>query len=238
VAGLPGHLLVNARPTGYRRWSSKLRREPAPPGPAFALARGGGEAAGQATTGADDGPAPLDGERELLAAAAGGDPEAVRWLLDEVAPVVFGFLFARVGGDEAAAEDLLQDTLLEAVRGAAAFRAEASASTWMCAIARRRLARHYESERKAEVARRSLSLVHNGPVTAGPGPGDDVLERQDEVVRALGRLPAMQRQVLVLKYMEDMSVVAIAEQVNRSRVQVQSLLQRGREGLRRELGGR
>jgi DNA-directed RNA polymerase specialized sigma24 family protein len=34
-----------------------------------------------------------------------------------------------------------------------------------------------------------------------------------------------------------MPVQDIAVQVNRSRVQVQSLLQRGREGLRRELGG-
>ena len=56
-------------------------------------------------------------------------------------------------------------------------------------------------------------------------------------MRALGRLPALQRQVLVLKYLEDMSVMDIAGQVNRSRVQVQSLLQRGRDGLRRELGG-
>ena len=175
------------------------------------------------------------GEQELLLAAAAGNPDAVRWLLDEVAPVVFGFLFARVGGDDSAAEDLLQETLLEAVRGASAFRAEASASTWMCAIARRRLARYYESERKAEMARRSLSLVHDGPGETGPG--DDILERQDEVVRALGRLPALQRQVLVLKYLEDMSVMDIAGQVNRSRVQVQSLLQRGRDGLRRELGG-
>ena len=85
------------------------------------------------------------------------------------------------------------------------------------------------------MARRSLSLVQDGPGASGPG--DDILERQDEVVRALGRLPAMQRQVLVLKYLEDMSVVDIAGQVNRSRVQVQSLLQRGRDGLRRELGG-
>jgi RNA polymerase sigma-70 factor, ECF subfamily len=223
-----------------------LRRGEERPAASLGLAGGGvggpdpSEIAGGGTVpDIDDGPEidrgtpRLDGERELLAAAAAGDPSAVRWLLDEVAPVVFGFLFARVGGDESAAEDLLQETLLEAVRGASAFRAEASASTWMCAIARRRLARFYESERKAEMARRSLSLVHDGPA----GPGDDVLERQDEVVRALGRLPALQRQVLVLKYLEDMSVVDIAGQVNRSRVQVQSLLQRGRDGLRRELGG-
>ncbi len=230
---------MNPGPAGNRRWSNRLRRDGTGSGPGPGLTvrpPGGGDGGGgRGGAGADDDPAAPPRDRELLAAAAGGEAEAVRWLLDEVAPVVYGFLFARVGGDEAAAEDLLQETLLEAVRGAAAFRAEAAASTWMCAIARRRLARYYESERKAEMARRSLSLVQDGQGASGPG--DDILERQDEVVRALGRLPATQRQVLVLKYMEEMSVVDIAGQVNRSRVQVQSLLQRGREGLRRELGG-
>jgi RNA polymerase sigma-70 factor (ECF subfamily) len=238
---------VNPRGAGHRRWSTRLRRDEAHALTPLGLAgrtpakadEGEAEAAPEIGAGSPpevgDGPARFGNERELLALAAAGDPPAVRWLLDEVAPVVFGFLFARVGGDESAAEDLLQETLLEAVRGASAFRAEASASTWMCAIARRRLARYYESERKAEMARRSLSLVHDGSGAAGPG--DDMLERQDEVVRALGRLPALQRQVLVLKYLEDMSVIDIAGQLDRSRVQVQSLLQRGREGLRRELGG-
>jgi RNA polymerase sigma-70 factor (ECF subfamily) len=175
-------------------------------------------------------------EAELLVAAAAGVPEAVQWLLDEVAPVVFGFIFARVGGDENVAEDLLQETLLEAVRSARGFRGDAAASTWMCAIARRRLARHYEAERRAAVARRSLRLVEG---TSGGDDGSvaDLVERRDEVVRALGRLPALQRQVLVMKYLEGMSVCDIADQVSRSRVQVQSLLQRGREGLRRQMGG-
>ncbi len=83
------------------------------------------------------------------------------------------------------------------------------------------------------MARGSLRLVDTH-VSAGLGA--DLVERQDEVVRALGRLPALQRQVLVLKYLEELSVEDIAGQVSRSRVQVQSLLQRGREGLRRQLG--
>lgn len=177
-------------------------------------------------------------EAQWLRAAADGDPSAVRWLLDEVAPVVYGFVFARVGGAQAAAEDLLQETLLEAVRSARNFRGDAAASTWMCAIARRRLARYYESERRAELARQSLRLVRGGAAAGDEDEVGDIVDRQDEVVRALGSLPALQRQVLVLKYLEGMAVSEIAVQVNRSRVQVQSLLQRGRDGLRRQLGGR
>jgi RNA polymerase sigma-70 factor (ECF subfamily) len=173
-------------------------------------------------------------EVALLVAAASGDAEAVRWLLDDVAPVVYGFVFARVGGVELVAEDLLQETLLEAVRAARTFRGESAASTWMCAIARRRLARYYESERRAEAAKRSLRLIEGGARGEEPG-ASQAVERQDEVVRALGRLPPLQRQVLVLKYMDDLSVQEIAEAVGRSRVQVQSLLQRGRQGLRQHL---
>jgi len=173
-------------------------------------------------------------EVELLAAAVSGGTEAVRWLLDEVAPVVYGYLYARMGGDQQSAEDLLQETLLEAVRGASAFRGDAAASTWMCAIARRRVARHYESERRREAAQRSLRLAEAAP--PGPEPAEALVESADEVLRALRWLPALQRQVIVLKYMEGLSVHEIALEVNRSPVQVQSLLQRGREGLRRQLG--
>ena len=166
-----------------------------------------------------------------LVAAAAGEPAAVRTLLDEIAPVVYGFIYARVGGDRSVAEDLLQETVLEAVRSAAGFRGEAAVSTWMCAIARRRIARFFEGERRAETARAGLHLVESDD-RAVPD-----IEQRDEVVRALGRLSPLHRQVLVLKYLDELSVEEIAGELNRSRVQVQSLLQRARDGLRRELDG-
>ena len=168
----------------------------------------------------------------LLRSAAGGDGGAVRQLLDEVAPVVYGFLYARVGGDQASAEDLLQETLLEAVRSARSYRGDAALSTWLCAIARRRLARHYESERRAEATRHGLRAVP--PIDEE---AEDIVEQRDEVVRALGRIPPTHRQVLVLKYLDGLAVEEIAAELGRSRVQVQSLLQRARDGLRRELEG-
>ena len=167
----------------------------------------------------------------LLGRVAAGDPADVRRFLDEIAPVVYGFIFARVGGNEATAEDLLQETLFEGVRSAASFRGESALSTWLCAIARRRLARYYESERKSEVARRGLRVVEGGADS-----GLEDFDRRDEIIRALGRLSPIHRQLLVLKYLDGLSVEKISTQVGRTPVQVQSLLQRAREGLRRELG--
>jgi RNA polymerase sigma-70 factor (ECF subfamily) len=230
---------VIPRPAVHRGWATKWRRGDGA-GPS------GNEVAGDAPGDAPGADAHADGrgragardqERQLLVEAAAGDHDALRWLLDEVAPIVYGFVYARVGGVEADAEDLLQETLMEAVKGASNFRGDASASTWMCAIARRRLGRYYESERRAEVARRSLRVVDDARDSDEVAGTAELVERQDEVVRALGRLPALQRQVLVMKYLEDMPVQDIAAVVKRTRVQVQSLLQRGRDGLRRELGG-
>lgn len=167
---------------------------------------------------------------ELLNHVARGDAGAVRTLLDDAGPVLYGFVFARVGGDEAAAEDIVQETLLEAVKGASSFRGDAALTTWLCAIARRRMARHYERERREDVARTGLTVVAD----LGAQEVEDVAER-DEMIRALGRLSATHRQVLVLKYLDDRSVSEIATEIGRSSVQVQSLLQRAREGLRRQL---
>jgi RNA polymerase sigma-70 factor (ECF subfamily) len=168
-----------------------------------------------------------DDDVELLRAVARGEPAAVRRLLDEAGPVLYGFVFARAGGDGPAAEDIVQETLLEAVKGAAGFRGDAALTTWLCAIARRRLARFYERERREDVARSGLTLVPSSPASE--------VDDRDEMIRALGQLSAIHRQVLVLKYLDDFTVGQIARELGRTEVQVQSLLQRARDGLRRQL---
>jgi RNA polymerase sigma-70 factor (ECF subfamily) len=168
-----------------------------------------------------------DGDAALLRAVAQGEPAAVRRLLDDAGPVLYGFVFARVGGDAAVTEDIVQETLLEAVKGAAGFRGDAALTTWLCAIARRRLSRHYERERRETAAR--AELAHDVTVDVSE------VEERDEMVRALGRLSVIHRQVLTLKYLDDWTVGQIAREIGRTEVQVQSLLQRARDGLRRQL---
>lgn len=162
----------------------------------------------------------------LLREAARGDPDAARILLDDYLPAVYGFVFARVGGDEAAAEDILQETVVEAIKSAGSFRGESALTTWLCAIARRRTFRHFKDERRQAVVASGLTLVDSEVFE---------LEARDEVIRALGRLPALYRQVLIMKYLESLSVKEIALEVGRSGVQVQSLLQRARDGFRRQM---
>jgi RNA polymerase sigma-70 factor (ECF subfamily) len=169
--------------------------------------------------------------KALLTSAASGEPDAVRRLLDTAGPVVYGYVYARVGGNPDTADDITQETFVEAVRSAHSFRGDAALTSWMCTIARRRLARHYENERRQAIARAGLALVTDETEPAA----DEVAADRDEVIRALGRLPALHRQVLVLKYLDGLQVPDIANEIGRSRTSVQSLLQRARVALRREL---
>ena len=167
---------------------------------------------------------------DLLRCVAAGDAAAVRRVLDEVGPIVYGYVYARVGGDEEAAADVVQDTFAEAVRSAATYRGDAALATWFCAIAGRRLGRYYEAERKQREVRRHLQAVPPLPDTSL-----EELHDRDRVVRALGRLSPDHRHVLVRKYLDGDPVAVIAAETGRSRVQVQSLLQRARVALRAEL---
>lgn len=163
--------------------------------------------------------------------AVAGETESVRVLLDDQMPTVYGFVLARVGGNQDVAADIVQETLAEAVRSAATYRGEAALVTWLCRIARRRIARHWERERRQEAATAGLRLVM---------PETDVLEvasLRAEVMQALSAISAVHRQVLVLKYLDDLTVDQIAAELGRSRVQVQSLLQRARVAFRAALTG-
>jgi RNA polymerase sigma-70 factor (ECF subfamily) len=72
----------------------------------------------------------------LLEKSGGGDELAFRQLYDAAAPKVLGVL-VRMLGDRFMAEDVLQDSMVQAWRKASLFdKEQASATTWIVAIAR------------------------------------------------------------------------------------------------------
>jgi RNA polymerase sigma-70 factor, ECF subfamily len=161
-----------------------------------------------------------------------GDESAFRAWYDAALPRVFGYLFDRSGAVRSVAEELTQETFIEAVRVRNRFDGRSDEMTWLVAIARHKLADHYR--RLAREERRHLRLV--------AGRSDDrtedpwrALETQREVLDALARLPAMQRAVLVLHYMDGLPVAEIGRELGKSEGAVESLMSRGREGFRRLL---
>ena len=78
---------------------------------------------------------------------------AETWLRDH-GNLLFSYALARVGGDSAVAEDLVQETLLAAIQGYARFKQEAKLETWLVGILRRKLVDHFRKSyrRNKEIA--------------------------------------------------------------------------------------
>ena len=137
-------------------------------------------------------------------------------------------LCAAVVGDESAAEDLAQETLLTAWRLQHRLTDPGGADSWLNAIAR-------------NVCRRWLRARGSAPVpTADLGTGeardlDSVLEREEVVElldRALALLPAATRDALVGHYVEELSHAEIASRLGTSTDAVSMRVSRGRSRLR------
>jgi RNA polymerase sigma factor (sigma-70 family) len=146
-------------------------------------------------------------------------------------------LCATITGDPSAAEDLAQQTLLEAWRIRHRLVDPSGSSAWLDAIARHvcrrwrtRRARHHRHESSAEAPEELL-----GPSYQARDELEDVLEREElaELLeRALGLLPPETRQALVARYVEELDPTAIGRRLSLSPEAVSMRLSRGRARIR------
>lgn len=158
------------------------------------------------------------------------DERRFRAWYDTTLPVVLGFVYGRCAADAALAQDITQEAFVEAVRSRQSFDGRADPVTWLCGIARHRIADHYR--REARERRRQLELVRETDHEPDPA---EAVDTRDSVERALHHLPLDQQRALVLHYLDGLAVREIARQLHRSEGAVESLLARGRDGFRREL---
>ncbi len=158
------------------------------------------------------------------------DPAAFRAWYEVAVVKVYGYLFGRTGGDAALTEELTQLTFLQAVRRRETFDGRADAVTWLCSIARHKLTDHFRRLEREE--RRHLRLVVREIATTGVMSSPARVEDREAVLAALRRLPAMHRSVLVLHYVDGLTVREIGAEIGRSEGATESLLVRARERFR------
>lgn len=111
-------------------------------------------------------------------------------------------------GQQAEAEETVQEVLIDAHDGMAGYRGEGSVRAWLFTIARRKCARRLETRGRRE---RRLRLVHDAEAP-GMGPDDALaLARRAARVRdALAELKPTDREALVLRYQSGLAYAEIA----------------------------
>jgi RNA polymerase sigma-70 factor (ECF subfamily) len=154
------------------------------------------------------------------------EPEVFSAFYDEALPVVYGYFLRRTGGMPALAEDLTQETFLAAVKRLQRGVVVDAPRPWLIGIARHRLIDHYRAT--SGMANRVVAL--DNWIDEQPDDRDDIsafLDRE-HAISALDALPASQRLVIALRYLDGMSVSEIARQTGKSVHAIKSLLARPR----------
>lgn len=152
----------------------------------------------------------MDSDEALMQRVQRGDAEAFEALFGRYRSRLYAFLLRRAG--EVEADDLFQETWLRVVRSRERFDPRRRFSTWLFQIANnlardrgRRLAvRSRARGELMEQARRSA---------ANPRRASAPLDDRIDVAKRLGALPERLREVLLLRYYEQMSELEIAEVV-------------------------
>lgn len=169
---------------------------------------------------------------DLVSRARGGDAKALEGLLVAWEPRIYRFGL-RMCGDEDAARDVLQETLLAAFRGMPGFRGEAELSTWLYALARSFCIRQRRN-RETESLDHDQARAHED-TRPTPDAATHARELGRVLQAALLSLRDDQREVVVLKDVEGLSVEQIARVVGEEVAAVKSRLHRARLALRERL---
>lgn len=140
------------------------------------------------------------------------NPRFVR-LYREFASPLMRFLLRRMGGDEAAAEDVFAQTMAAAWRGYSTFRRKSNFFTWLCRIGLNKAADYW----KEQINRRSFVVV---PVLQAVSRlGSSELSVEEAIVleelccavrKCVGLLPEEKRRLIYLKYWKQMTIKRIA----------------------------
>jgi len=160
-------------------------------------------------------------EEQLIAALKGQDPGAVRELVDSCGDRLLRSAFS-LCGNETEAQDIVQDTFLQAIRSVHRFQGRCAVYTWLHAILLN-LTRHYHRDRKRIVYDDELADREVSPPDENPG-ALDAGTASSALWQALRQLSAAHREVIVLRYYEEMKIHEIATHLGISKGTVKSRL--------------
>jgi RNA polymerase sigma-70 factor (ECF subfamily) len=174
-------------------------------------------------------------EEQLIRAAQSGDREAFAHLYEANVDQVFQYLFRKIG-QPADAEDVTAEVFIRAMRALPSFEMRgAPFIAWLLRIAHN-IAINYMKQR----SRRKELFLQDSTIASHDDPVDLALQRVafDEVSIQMETLTSLQRQVLNLRFLSQLSIAETADQMSRSEKAVKFLQHSALRALRRRLNGK
>lgn len=173
----------------------------------------------------------------LVEKCLGGDQVAWEQIVRQHRRKVFNVAYKFVGSHEQA-EDLTQDIFLKIFRSLETFDRRANFQTWLISVSRNLCIDHYRSVRKErQTIDRDVPAEDLSPVSATASPLA-TLENRDLAAllrQALQTLPKSLRLAVLLRDIQELSYLEIAERLRLPEGTVKSRINRGRKELARQI---
>ena len=177
-------------------------------------------------------------ERQWIAAARAGDPEAFCRIVELYQDRIFTFLLRMVRQREEA-EDLAQETFVRAWQYLSRYDSRWAFRTWLFTIARNLAVNVLRRPRAMIVSLDggddTLPPAALASFDASPAERATVREQKQRLAKALDHLSPQAAMAFTLFYQEQMSIAEIARAVGSTRGAVKVALHRARETLRTQL---
>ncbi len=174
------------------------------------------------------------GDARLMKEVSLGNHEAVTELYNSYIDRVYSIVYNQLDRDHNATQEIVQDIFLAAVKSAKNFRNRSKVYTWLYSIAHKKIADYYRRKKRSDKLRISpdidIETTEDSSLISDESP--ESIENQEVIKQAMDRLPVHYRQVLILKYIEDMSVDEIGEALKRTPKSVEGILSRARKELK------
>lgn len=165
-----------------------------------------------------------------------GSADALHLIIERYYPAISTYLYRLCGGDRPCRDDLVQETFLRLLSGIRGYEYPRPLRPWLYAIATNAARNQHKHARHTRPS---------GDDTAMPDIADDETplpeqsviagETAQQVAYELLRLPAPQREVIILRYYQELSLVEIADTLALPLGTVKSRLRLGLEHLRNVL---
>jgi RNA polymerase sigma-70 factor (ECF subfamily) len=171
-------------------------------------------------------------DTELVYRAKAGDHGAVTQIYERYAPAIYRYIYFRVGEAELA-EDLQADVFLRMLEGIHRYEDRGwPISAWLYRIAHDRTVDTIRRRR----TRQHVPLEAWGGVYDGLEAAVEAKLDHEEIGRMMNDLTPDQRQVILLRFMADMSIQEVASRMGRTEGSVKALQHRGLQSLARRMG--
>ena len=180
----------------------------------------------------------MDERAEIARGLRRRDPSVLDRLIEQYQHRLFRYL-VYLAGNRTLAEDLFQETWLRVLERGRQYDGKSPFETWLFAIARHLLIDTLR--RKSPASLDALRDPEEGapldPPAADPSAYELLAGREQEayVAAAVAGVPAVYREVLMLRFQEDLSLAEIAALVGAPVSTVKSRLYRGLASMRQQM---